>query len=72
MMRPNRKPGAIWTLRGIGQANNCFVRTKENDMVEIVFEDLNGIATVMLTRKDARLLAKRVNQCLDGSRKVVK
>jgi hypothetical protein len=41
-------------------------------MVEIVFEDLNGIATVMLTRKDARLLAKRINQCLDGSRKVVK
>ena len=71
-MIPNRKPGAIWTLRGISQANNTLVRTRENDMVEIIFEDLNGIAAVMLTRKDARLAAKRINQCLDGSRKGVK
>jgi len=70
-MIPNRKPGAIWTLRGIDQANNTLVRTRENDMVEIVFEDLNGIASVSLTRKDARLVAKRINQCLDGSRKEV-
>ena len=71
-MIPNRKPGSVWTLRRIGQSANVFVRTKENEMVEIVFEDLNGIAAVSLTRKDARLLAKRVNKCLDDSKKVVK
>jgi len=71
-MIPNRKPGSVWTLRRIGQSANVFVRTKENDMVEIVFEDINGNATVTTTRKESRMIAKRINQCLDGSRKRVK
>lgn len=69
----NRAPGTIWPVRrtetGFGFP---MVRTAEDDMVEIIFDpavlDVVPLRNVMsLSRADARLLAKRINQCLDST-----
>lgn len=62
--RPNRAPSTIWTLRR--DRNTPYVATAPDD--RIVFADGYGEALNM-TRADARLLAKRINQCLDETRK---
>lgn len=69
-MKPNRRPGSIWTLRR--PFTWPFVRTGNDDTIEIIF-DIDVLSAVPLTnvlsysRKDARLLAKRINECLDAT-----
>lgn len=59
----NRASNVIWSLRGVGSA---YVKTAEDDKIEILIPDGNGYANgLSFSRKDARLLAKRINQCLD-------
>lgn len=60
LVKPNRAPGVIWPLR-----RAAFVRTAENERIEV---DL-GTHVVSLGRADARLLARRLNQCLDSTAK---
>lgn len=63
----NRAPNTLWSLRGV---NSAYVKTADNDRIEILVPDGAGYANgISLTRKDARLLAKRLNQCLDETRK---
>jgi hypothetical protein len=72
-MKPNRRPGYSWTLRWplvqLGRSN-ASVSTLEGDYISIGhWGDLTlGPQTLVLSRKDARLLAKRINQCLDETR----
>jgi hypothetical protein len=60
----NRAPGTIWTLRK--DLNPPWITTTDFDQIRLVFDQ--GVS-VCLSRKDARLLAKRLNQCLDETAK---
>ena len=47
---------------------NGYVNTADGDLIQVVyFERPSYPQTLTLSRKDARLLAKRINQCLDGT-----
>jgi hypothetical protein len=68
----NRAPGTSWSLR---QAPECgYVKTTDNDGILIALphdptsSELIGIE---ISRKDARLLAKRLNECLNATTKGV-
>ena len=68
------KPGSIWGLRKLPGLSG-FVRTVSTTEVQIVMHQPN-VETLAdlppqvmeMSRKDARLLAKRINQCLDETR----
>lgn len=69
-MRSNRH--TVWTTRiGDGMYQCVRVSDKDDDKLQISLfpgEKKDGIGFV-LTRPDARLLARRINQCLDATRK---
>jgi len=66
------KPGSIWSLR---KDSNCgYVRTADTDLLQIALPQPGGHSlqtakpqVVLIDRKDARLLAKRINECLDAT-----
>ncbi len=63
----NRAPNTLWSLRGF---DSMYVKTADNDKIEILVPDGKGYADgLSISRKDARLLAKRINQCLDATRR---
>lgn len=65
-MIENRAPGTIWGLRL--EDLGIYVRTEVNDHVLIVGPDWVGKqSAIIVSRKDARLLAKRINECLDAT-----
>lgn len=65
-MKPNRAPNTSWMMRTPGTYPNGYVRTLPGDRIQISYYDhQHHPQTIMLDRQDARLLAKRVNQCLD-------
>ena len=70
MRRKNRAPGTSWMLRRpISSYPNGYVLTLEDDLIQVVyFEHANYPQTMILSRRDARLMARRINECLDGSR----
>ena len=76
MSEPNRAPSSVWMLRPPGPDDaypNGHVRTAGGDRIEIAYRESLGrvgvVGVIHLSRKDARLLAKRINQCLDDTRK---
>lgn len=70
MSTPNRRPGTTWFMRQVSVYPNGYVTTHEGDLVGVYYFDSFGDAqTILLRRRDARLLAKRINQCLDDTRK---
>lgn len=64
MSIPDRAPSSIWLLRR--EQFYPAVRTGENETI-CIFDDTEG--WIRMSRKDARLLAKRINQCLDDTAK---
>ena len=72
-MTPNRRPGSTWLLRHpkVSRGSNGSVQTMEGDYIAIGHwgDMVMGPQTLVLNRKDARLLAKRINQCLDATAK---
>lgn len=60
-MSANRAPGSIWSLR---RDEITVVYTGDDDTICIQGE---GDQYLDLSRTDARLLAKRINQCLDAT-----
>lgn len=71
--RPNASGCVVYPTRPIGVYPNQWVRAID-DTIEIAFADETTRQTgdgwrVSLSRADARLLAKRLNQCLDETRK---
>lgn len=72
-MKENRAPGVTWLLRTpkVRRGSNASVQTVVDDYIGIGhWGDFRvGPQTLVLTRKDARLLAKRINQCLDETAK---
>lgn len=67
MRAPNRAPGTAWFLRPPPTYPNGYVTTESGDEIQVVFSEREGSspAAMYMSRRDARLLAKRINQCLD-------
>lgn len=59
-------PCSTWALRL--EAMSPYVRTSDKYTIGIVQPNYDGGNIIELTRRDARLLAKRINQCLDGTK----
>lgn len=69
-MKPDRAPGSVWTFYYPMSLDKpgSYVRTAPGDMVQIVLETEPGkFQQVMIDRQQARMLAKRLNQCLDAT-----
>jgi len=67
----NRAPGTVWMTRHSDQYPYQYVRTTDDDRILIVNAEQSGgnADAMVVSRRDARLLAKRINQCLDATRK---
>lgn len=63
--KPNRAPGVAWVLR---RDLRDYVRTLDDDRVLILAGEDRAILN--LDRNTARLLAKRINECLDQTTKL--
>ncbi|KKM65955.1 hypothetical protein LCGC14_1486080 [marine sediment metagenome] len=64
-------PTSIWPLRvGKPKTANAYVRTRDTEalIVDVVDRFSIGVAHFVLSRHDMRMLAKRINQCLDQTR----
>jgi hypothetical protein len=60
-------PSVSWSLRA--PEYGAHVRTESDDSLLLAIVDPSGRnqRIVSISRKDARLLAKRINQCLDDT-----
>lgn len=60
------RPTIVWPTRPLGSYPQQYVRTADDENLELSFhvEHRDGWA-VKLSRRDARMLARRINQCLD-------
>lgn len=66
----NRAPGIVWMLRYPTTSENGAVLTTEEDEILIQMWGSDwGHQEMFVSRASARLLAKRINQCLDGTAK---
>jgi hypothetical protein len=63
----NRAPGVIWRLRDDLDAHVYILR---GGLIAIHYDPGGDghVTSLALSRRDARLLAKRINQCLDDTR----
>lgn len=69
--KANRAPSQTWPTKPVGEYPQVYVETRSDDQIAIVrYETSGSVAQVItLPRKEARMLARRVNQCLDGTRR---
>lgn len=64
-----KHPNIIWSARKWGTYPNTYVRTFNKEKIGIVMSEDEGNGSAMImTRRMARLLAKRINQCLDETK----
>jgi len=70
-VKENRAPNTSWSLRRPGVYPNILVGTMEGDLIQIVNFRHPGFVggSLLMSRSDARLLARRINQCLDETRR---
>jgi hypothetical protein len=64
-------PGSTWPIKRIGKPGNIYVQTASTNEIELWFpddEDPGICAAVKMSRSDARVLARRINQCLDRTK----
>jgi len=69
---PNRAPGSVWALRL--SSLNTYVSTGDNETINIIgpcdgIDNGHGLARLTMSRRDAKLLAKRITQCLEGTKR---
>lgn len=69
------RPGTIWSFYGPGKLANSWVRTANTQAVDITLwgtvADVDKVAAVTvlrLSRREARLLSRRLAQCLDDTK----
>lgn len=57
----------IWPSRPLGTYPQTYVEAKDGGMVDVSFYPVEGESGIgiLLTRHHARMLARRINQCLD-------
>lgn len=61
------RPSVIWPTRKIGVYPQAYVRTANEKEIWIDFFPVEGGegGSIKIGRRDARLLARRINECLD-------
>ena len=67
-MIPDRAPCQVWSVSR--KDINTYVRTCPDDKILVVGQSPDEplhLEGVILTRSQARALAKRINQCLDAT-----
>lgn len=62
-MKANRAPSSVWTLR---RDFRDWVRTLEGDIIQIHVQG----QTMEMRRADARLLQRRIAECLEATSRV--
>lgn len=69
-MSPKHQPTVIWPARPIGESPQAYVRTTEGGGIEVMVFDNQGAreSIEIPTRRMARMVARRINQCLDYSK----
>lgn len=65
----NRAPSTIWSVGPDPQRMKAYVRTGDNDTIQIAAPDgtLLGWSHIVVDRHTARMIAKRINECLDAT-----
>ncbi len=67
---PRHEPATFWSVKKIGIYPNSYVQTTEDNKISISLfheKDADG-AGFKIDRRFARLLSKRINQCLDETK----
>jgi len=64
-----RNSNAVWVVGDIAKHPYYYVKTEDDKYLGILVADGSGNAHgFKITRRQARQLAKRINQCLDGTK----
>ena len=64
------EPCVVWPMRRIGVYPQWIVRTSDESTLEVqFFPDAGDGLGFKISRSDARMLARRLNQCLDDTMK---
>lgn len=65
----NRAPGTIWSVGPTPEGVQAYVRTVEGDHILIAayMERYNVWQYVETDRHTARMIARRINECLDAT-----
>lgn len=67
-MKADRAPSTVWSVSA--KDMNTYVRTQPDDKIMIVgasYDHPDELEAVILTRSQARTIAKRINECLDAT-----
>ena len=63
----NRAPTTVWGV-GLPPDMRAYVRTGDQDSIRIAAEvDGYGWSELVVDRQTARMIAKRINECLDAT-----
>lgn len=63
------EPGKTWMLRQAGQYPNGWVETQNDKEILIAYaDDKLDLESFICSRRDARLFAKRIMECLEGTK----
>jgi hypothetical protein len=64
------KPAMMWAFRMPGKYPNGYVQTTEDNQILMSFFDKEGEdgIGIIRSRRDARLLARRILQCLEKTK----
>lgn len=69
-MTTSKRPGgnSVWPIRPLGTYPQIYVRA-DGELVNIVIVNRGEEEgwSLAISRRDARLLARRINQCLDAT-----
>ena len=63
-------PGTFWPLHRVGKYPNGYIQTASDQEIAICFvpDEESDAGCFNLSRRDARLLAKRILQCLEATK----
>jgi len=64
------KPTVVWAVKRTGGYPNGYVRTEDEKHLDISFflEEGRDGAGFTVTRQFAKMLARRINQCLEATK----
>ena len=65
-MSNNRAPVTVWSV-GLPPKMRAYVRTTDDDMILIAADAWPEWSSITVTRREARMIAKRINECLDAT-----
>jgi hypothetical protein len=63
-------PFKVWMLRPVGQYPNGSVQTENKHEISVMYQagELQYESGFICTRRDARLLVKRILECLEATK----